>query len=89
MSTSTNPEIQSAEEIRPDDRDLIKILSEDTTGQEQLKLKNAIIAARQEARKQLDSGVGTDEYKALTEFVQAANAAEEIVETFWTKVHVK
>lgn len=85
--TSTQPEDQDSNRL--DEPAVVQRLLGDTNGKALEELKFRISEGRRLAQEELNAGVGPDDYRALSDFVTATNAAEEIIEAFWNQTHAK
>lgn len=89
MSTMTSTQPEDHNSSRLDEPEVVKRLLGDTNGKALEELKFKISEGRRQAQEELNAGVGPEDFRALTDFVTATNAAEEIIEAFWNQTHAK
>lgn len=88
-SVQLNEDQQQQQNNLAEDPVLVQRLMGDTDGRGLQEIKNSIIEGRQKVQQKLNGGVSQDEFQALTDFVVASNAAEEVIEAFWATTHGK
>ncbi len=92
ISTSTQAQDGTPEQEKSgksEELQVVQRLLADTNGQALEELKAKIAEGRRLVQEELNAGVGPDEFRSLTDFVAATNAAEEVIQAFWTHTHVR